>query len=111
MSELIAVRLYFPVAARAKPSSFWHRLSQPSLAGHLLKAAKHSGIEQVVLHPVHAGYMNGDPLEHLHMDRASKGLPICLELMDTEANIRRFLAKHADDLTGVRTILFRCECL
>ena len=48
MSELIAVRLYFPVAARAKPSSFWHRLSQPSLAGHLLKAAKHSGIEQVV---------------------------------------------------------------
>jgi PII-like signaling protein len=45
------------------------------------------------------------------MDRASKGLPICLELMDTEANIRHFLAKHEDDLTGVRTILFRCECL
>ncbi|MFM7001387.1 MAG: DUF190 domain-containing protein [Limnohabitans sp.] len=111
MSELTAVRLYFPVAARAKPTSFWHRLSQPSLAGHLLKAAKHAGIEQVVMHPVHAGYMNGEPLEHLHMDRASKSLPICLELMDTETRIRQFLANHQKDLQDVRSVLFRCECL
>lgn len=34
MDQLIAVRLYFPLSARAKATRFWHRLGAPEL-GHL----------------------------------------------------------------------------
>lgn len=31
MSELTALRLYFPLSAKAKATRFWHRLTAPML--------------------------------------------------------------------------------
>lgn len=43
MQNMTALRLYFPLSARAKPTRFWHRLSAPALSNHLLNEARRSG--------------------------------------------------------------------
>lgn len=109
MKDLTALRLYFPQSARAKPTRFWHHLSAPTLSHHLLKAARRSGIHQALLHSVHAGYLPGKKLSHQHLEGSSAHHPLCIELIDIEERLRKFLHEHADELHHVRAVLFRCE--
>ena len=109
MSELTAVRLYFPLSARGKGTRFWHRLTAPGLGHHLLRAAKRAHIQQAVMLPVDSGYLPGDKLQHDQVEGRPAKLPQCVELIDTESKLRRFLHDHQTDLEGVRVILYRCE--
>lgn len=109
MEDLSALRLYFPQSARAKPTRFWHRLSAPVLSHHLLSAARRAGIQQATMHSVHAGYLPGRSLSHQHPEATPAHHPLCIELIDAEARLRKFLHEHADELHHVRAVLFRCE--
>lgn len=109
MSQLTALRLYFPLSARAKVTRFWHHLSAPALGQHLLLCARRAHIQQAVMHAVHAGYLPGEKLTHTHVEGSSGRLPQCIELIDTESRLRRFLREHADELKQVRAVLYHCE--
>ena len=109
MNELMAVRLYFPLSSRAKATRFWHRLSAPALGQHLLHCARRAHIQQVVMHRVESGYLPGDRMSHSHVDTTPGRLPQCIELIDAEPRLRRFLHDHAEELKKVRVVLFRCE--
>lgn len=104
-----ALRLYFPVSARAAATRFWHRLSAPALAQHLLTAAKKSGIRQAILHPIQAGYLKGQQLTHHHPEVVSMKHPQCVELVDSESRLREFLHDHAAELHKVEAVLLKCE--
>lgn len=109
MTELTALRLYFPHSARVKPTRFWHHLSAPALSQHLLTAARRSGIDQVLLMSAHAGYLPGKRLSHQHPESTPAHHPLCLELLDIEDRLRKFLHEHADELRHVRAVFFKCE--
>lgn len=109
MQNLSALRLYFPNSARTKPTRFWHRLSAPTLGHYLLKAAHRSGIRQALLHNVHAGYLSGQKITHHHIEVISPHHPLCIELIDTEEQLRKFLHEHTEELQHVQAILFQCE--
>lgn len=109
MPDLVAVRLYFPASARASRSRFWHHLSAPVLAHHLLKVARQAGIEQAILHHVDAGYLKGQRLSHDHPEASSMGHPQCLELVDRRDILQQFLTDHADELRQVRVLMLSCE--
>jgi PII-like signaling protein len=109
MTELIALRLYFPLSAKASATRFWHKFSAPNLAQHLLAFARRANIQQAILHHVSAGYLPGEKLSHHMPDGGSMKHPQCLELIDTEEKIRRFLHEHEHELHKVRLVLFRCE--
>lgn len=109
MTELTALRLYFPQSARAKPTRFWHHLTAPALGHRLLIAARRSGIQQALLHRVHAGYLPGHKMSHQHVETTPAHHPLCIELIDLEERLRAFLHDHADELHHVRAVLFRCE--
>jgi PII-like signaling protein len=109
MQNMTALRLYFPQSARAKPTRFWHRLSAPALSHHLLNAARRSGIHQALLHSVHAGYLPGKKLSHQHIESTPAHHPLCIELIDAEERLRKFLHEHAEELRHVQAVLFRCE--
>ena len=109
MKDMTALRLYFPQSARAKPTRFWHHLSAPALSHRLLTAARRSGIQQALLHSVHAGYLPGKKLSHSHVEATPAHHPLCIELIDIEAHLRKFLHQHADELQDVQAVLFRCE--
>lgn len=109
MSTLISLRLYFHHAERAHATRFWHRLVRPSLARHLLQHARAAGIEQAVLHRVHAGYLRGDRVRHEHVETAHHRLPHCIELIDFEAKVRAFWHAHGKGLHNVRAIFLPCE--
>jgi PII-like signaling protein len=109
MTEMMALRLYLSHSARAKPTRFWHHLSAPVLSHHLLSAARRSGIEQVLLHSVHAGYLPGNNMSHRHLENTSAHHPICIELIEHEERLRKFMHDHAVELQHVRAVMFRCE--
>ena len=109
MNDLTAVRLYFPIGARAKATRLWHRLSAPALGHHLLRAAHRARIQQAVMHPVSAGYLPGDRLSHQAVEGTHLRLPQCIELIDTESRLRRFLQDHAEEIDKVQVVLYRCE--
>lgn len=112
MSKLISLRLYFHHSERAHaqhPKRFWQRLTRPSLARHLLSHAKLAGIEQAVLHRVHAGYLNGDRLHHEHVEAAHHRFPHCIELIDLESKVRAFWGTHGKGLQNVRAVFLPCE--
>lgn len=109
MTETTALRLYFPISAKAKATRFWHKLSAPALAHHLVAVAHRAGIAQVTLHHVTAGYLPGEKMSHHHPDVSSMRHPQCLELLDSEKQLRKFLHDHHEELTKVRAVLFRCE--
>lgn len=109
VTDLSVLRLYFPQSARAKPTRFWHRLSAPALSNRLLAAAHRAGIQQALLHSVHAGYLPGEQLSHQHVETTPAHHPLCIELIDIEGRLRAFLQDHADELRHVRAVMFRCE--
>jgi PII-like signaling protein len=109
MRDFVAVRLYFPASARASRSRFWHHLSAPVLAHHLLKVARQAGIEQAILHHVDAGYLKGQRLSHHHPEASAMGHPQCLELVDRRDILDRFLTDHVAELQKVRVLMLSCE--
>src|SRR5690606_30973759 len=64
--QLAALRLYFPTAAKARATRFWHHLTAPALARHLLAVARRADIRQAMLLPVSAGHLPGERLSHHH---------------------------------------------
>ena len=109
MTELMAIRLYFPLSARAKATRFWHRLSAPALGQHLLHCARRAHVQQAVMYRVEAGYLPGDRMGHAHVETTSSRLPQCIELVDTETRLRKYLHDHAEELKKVRVVLYRIE--
>lgn len=107
--HIAALRLYFPMSARANVARFWHHLSAPALAHHLLAVARKADIVQAMLHPVSAGYLPGERLSHRHPELTGMRHPQCLELLDTEQRLRDFVAEHAAELRKVHAVLFLCE--
>ncbi|WP_321817287.1 MULTISPECIES: DUF190 domain-containing protein [unclassified Paraburkholderia] len=107
--HIAALRLYFPIATRARATRFWHRLSAPALAHHLIAVAKRSNIMQAMLHHVSAGYMPGERLSHHHPEVNGMRHPQCLELVDTETRLRQFMRDHAEELRKVHAVLLLCE--
>lgn len=108
-TDLTALRLYFPISARARATRFWHRLSAPALAQHLIHAARRAGIQQAVLHSIQSGYLAGERLSHHHPEVTHMKHPQCIELIDREAVLRAFLHDHAAELHKVRAVLLTCE--
>ncbi|MFT3721785.1 hypothetical protein [Pseudorhodoferax sp.] len=107
--QLAALRLYFPVATRARATRFWHHLSAPALAQHLLKAAQDAKLLQAMLHPVSSGYLPGGRMSHHHPELNGMRHPQCLELLDSEHRLRDFMHQHAEELRKVHAVLFLCE--
>lgn len=107
--DLTALRLYFPANSRAKATRFWHRLSAPALAQHLLEVARRSGIQQALLYQVGSGYLPGEWLTHHHLEGHALRHPQCLELLDSEERLRAFIQEHAEEMRKVRAVLFACE--
>lgn len=112
MSRLISLRLYFHHSERVHASharGFWRRLVRPSLARHLLDRARNAGIEQAVLHRVHAGYLRGDRVHHEHVELSHHRFPHCIELIDLETKVRAFWGTHGQGLHNVRAVFLPCE--
>ncbi|MPT05138.1 MAG: hypothetical protein E2582_13095 [Delftia sp.] len=108
-AALAALRLYFPGASSAKATRFWHRLSAPALAHHLLVAAKNAHIRQAMLHRVSSGYLPGERLSHSHAEVLDMRHPQCLELLDSEQRLRAFMHEHAGELNKVHAVLLLAE--
>lgn len=106
---LASLRLYFHQGARLKQTTVWQKLTAPTLSMHLPTCAKTFGIQQVVLHRVAAGFLQGDPLHHDYGEIPPHRLPQCLELVDRAGKLRQFVEKHQADLQGVRAVLVRCD--
>ena len=106
---LAALRLYFPVASKAHARRFWHRLLAPQLAQHLLSVAKKSDIKAATLHHVTSGYLPGKRLSHHHPELTNMTHPQCLELLDSEENLRAFLHENMEELKKVYAVLLKCE--
>jgi PII-like signaling protein len=104
-----ALRLYFPALTKAQATRFWHHLTAPALAHHLLRAARQADIRQAMLHHVSSGYLPGEQLSHHYPELTAMRHPQCLELVDTEPKLRAFMRVHADELTKVHAVLFLCE--
>lgn len=109
MENLAALRLYFHYGARRAKKHFWHNLTAQSLLTYLATAAKNFGIEQVVVHRVSAGFLKGDSISYDHAEIPHHRLPQCLELVDQEDKLRRFVDEHHPELKEVRIVLLRCE--
>lgn len=111
MHDLAALRLYFPSSTRAGRSRFWHRLSAPALAHHLLDVARRAGVEQAILHHVDSGYLKGQRLSHHHPEAPAMHHPQCLELVDRRSKLETFLKDHAEEIRKVRVLMFHGESL
>lgn len=107
--DLTALRLYFPANTRAQATRFWHRLSAPALAQHLLVVARRSGIQQALLYQIGSGYLPGERITHHHLEGQAMRHPQCLELLDSEERLRAFMQEHAQEMRKVRAVLFACE--
>ncbi|RYE95886.1 MAG: hypothetical protein EOO78_22625 [Oxalobacteraceae bacterium] len=109
MNDLAVLRLYVPMSARVRATRLWHHFSAPQLAHHLLAQARRAGIRQALLFHVNSGYLPGGKPSHAHVEGTAARHPQCVELVDTEASLRAFLAEHHAQLHAVQAVLFRCE--
>ena len=108
MNKLAALRLYFHHSETIEHRNLWHRISRPSLASHLMKSAYRKGIEQVLVHHVHAGYLRGGKPQHRHIEQVDPKLPHCMELVDIESKLRAFWDDHAHQFRNVRALFLPC---
>ncbi len=68
-----------------------------------------AGIHQALMHSVHAGYLPGKKLSHHHIESTPAHHPLCIELIDAEERLRKFLHEHVEELRHVQAVLFHCE--
>ena len=111
MNDLASIRIYFRRQSRLPCKGFWKRLLAPSLGSHLLQVAKAFGIEQALYQPVIAGYLKGDPISYDMSEIPPVKLPSCVEMIDVEDKLRRFLKEHEKELEETRIVLFKSEIL
>lgn len=111
MTDLVAVRLYFPASSRATRTRFWHHLSPPALAQHLLAVAQQGGVEQAILHRIDSGYLKGQRVSHHHPETGDMNHPQCLELVDLRHKLEAFLVEHAAEIKKVRVLMFHGDAI
>ncbi len=70
--------------------------------------AKKSDIKAATLHHVTSGYLPGKRLSH-HPELTNMTHPQCLELLDSEENLRAFLHENTEELKKVYAVLLKCE--
>ena len=104
MNRVTVLRLYFSASAVRRSGSWWKRLAPRSLGEHLLRQAKHSGVEQAILHKVLGGYLCGHSLTIDNGEITPARTPQCLELIGEEQLLRRFLSDNEDHLSNVRAL-------
>jgi len=101
------LRIYMPISARAKGKlSIWQKLFTGTLANFLAKKAKEQGIEQVVLQRIQAGYMNSQKLAFEGSEVSPPNLPLCVEMIDTETKLKKFITDNKEQLSDCRCVLF-----
>jgi len=104
MNHLTVLRLYFSATIAQNSGPWWKRLAPQSLGEHLLRQAKHSGVEQAVLHKIVGGYLRGHSLAIDNGEIRPARMPQCLELIGEEQLLRRFLNDNEDHLSNVRAL-------
>lgn len=109
MNKLVALRLYFHHGDKVERERFWHHVTRPSLASHLIRSAHRNGIEQVLVHQVHGGYLPGGMPKLRHVEHVHPRLPHCIELIDIESKLRSFWLGHAHQFKQVRALFLPCE--
>lgn len=107
--ENTIMRIYMTVSEKARPESltFWQRVLNGSLASFLLKKAKEEGIEQAICQRVSAGYLKGKNIAFDLVETIPPDLPQCVELVDSEQNLRNFFERHKEDLRQCRVAIFK----
>lgn len=105
--NLSIVRMYFRHGQKAKEQSFWKRLLNNSLGHLLLKNAKETDIYQAAIFTAKAGYLQGDRISIDVSEIPSHHNPVCLELLDTEANLRNYLKINKNLLADTHVILLK----
>lgn len=105
--NLSIARIYFRHGQKVKEQSFWKRLLSTNLGQQLLKKAKESDIYQAAIFTAKAGYLQGDPIITHISEIPSHYNPVCLELLDTESNLKNFLTSNKDLLTDTHVIFLK----
>lgn len=112
MKEITVLRIYMPIAAKfSGPRTFWEKLFGPSLGGLLLKRAKEFGIEQAIFQRVLGGYLGNGNLVFEQVETVSPDLPQCVELIDREDLIKKFMETYKDQFRCCRILLFKAVVL
>lgn len=104
-NEVTIARLYFNYGQRLKEQTLWKSLWNNSLSYFLLKKAKESNIEQANLFIAKAGYLNYENIKNNRSEIPTLENPVCIELIDNDANIKQFLERNNDNLKEVKIIL------
>lgn len=98
-------RIYFEYGESIDGQSFWARLWSSSLGESLLKKAKEADIWQANIFTARSGYLNYDHIIYNISELPALRNPACLELVDEEGKIRKFLELNKEYLKKARIIL------
>lgn len=103
------LRIYMKASAKVKDAhlSFWQRIFNGLLGSYLLRKAKDFGLQQALLQKLSAGYLNGNRLIFDVSEVAPPDLPLCLEIIDTESNLQKFIQKNKKHLSECRVVIFQ----
>ena len=93
-STVMALQLYFPAGSHANPTRIWYHLSVPGLAQQLLASAKRAHLQSALLYHVASGHLKRERVTHHQIDGSHILHSQCLELIDTEMQLRAFIC-HA----------------
>ena len=105
--DLSIIRIYFRHGQKAKEQSFWKRLLSDNLGHLLLKKAKEAHIYQAAIFTAKSGYLQGGPITVDVSEIPSHHNPVCLELLDTEINLRNYLTINKNLLADTHVILLK----
>ena len=105
--DLSIVRIYFRHGQKVNEASFWKRLTSHNLGHFLLKKAKQDNIYQASIFTAKAGYLQGDQISVDISEIPPHKNPVCLELLDTEINLKNFLTNNKDLLLETHVILLK----
>lgn len=106
------LRIYMTISDKAPGDpSIWKDLFGGSLAHYLAKQAKEFGISQATVQRVSAGYLKGHKLVVAIPELITPDLPQCVELIDSENNLREFIANNTAALKSCSYILLKPEAV
>ena len=90
------LRIYLNTGEKVKSKTLLRKLFPKNTYKEVIILAKESGLMNASVFPTHFGYSNYGKINQHSIESDNSGLTICIELIDTKANLQQFFLTHKE---------------
>jgi PII-like signaling protein len=89
------LRIYLKTGENIQSKTLLRKIFPAKMYSHLVRMAKEDGIVHASVFNAHMGFSADEDIKQFSFESTNSSLTVCVELIDTKANLQQFFIKHS----------------